>query len=184
MTASGWAVLLAVVLVLGALVVYLSSTAGRLDRLHRRVEVARDNLQGALQRRRDLADHVASIGILDPASSLLIADAVTAVDATSPTDRVGTFLAESDLTAVLATVFADPLEVDEIIAEPGGEVLARLADACHRVEIGRRFYNDAVLGTRAQRNRQIVRVFRLQGRAAMPETVEMSDTAPEGFAGR
>jgi hypothetical protein len=81
-------------------------------------------------------------------------------------------------------VFADPAEVDEIVAEPGGEVVLKLADACHRVEMGRRFYNDAVLSTKTQRNRQIVRIFRLQGRAGMPETVEMSDEAPEGFAGR
>lgn len=184
MTSFAWSVLLAAVLVIGAIVVYLSSTAGRLDRLHRRVEVAHENLHGALQRRRDLADHVASLGVLDPASSLLIADSVTVVDAAGPYDRVATYLAESDLTAVLATVFADPAEVDEIIAEPGGDVVARLADACHRVEIGRRFYNDAVLSTKAQRNRQIVRIFRLQGHAEMPQTVEMSDAAPEGFAGR
>ncbi len=184
MSGLSWTLMILALLLLIAVVVYLSSTAGRLDRLHRRVEVADDNLAKALQRRRDVADHAASIGVLDPASSLLIADAVARVDATDPADRVATYLAESDLTAVLAAVFSDAAEVDEIVAEPGGEIIAKLADSCYRVEIGRRFYNDAVLTTRTQRNRQIVRIFRLQGRAAMPETVEMADAPPEGFAGR
>ncbi|MCB0916543.1 MAG: hypothetical protein KDC23_12710, partial [Actinobacteria bacterium] len=140
MSGPAWLVTLLAVAVVIAVVVYLSSTAGRLDRLHRRVEVGQDNLHRALQRRRDLADHAAAIGVLDPASSLLIANAVARVDATEPSDRVATYLAESDLTAVLTAVFADPTEVDEIIDEPGGEVVARLADSCHRVEIGRRFY--------------------------------------------
>lgn len=176
--------LLAGLLVVALVVWYLSSTAGRLDRLHRRVEVSWDNLVAALQRRRDLADHVAGTGLLDPASSLLIADAVANVDQSTPADRVGFYLVESDLTAVLAAVFADPAEVDEIIAGPGGDLVAKLADACHRVEMGRRFYNDAVLATRNMRGRILVRWFRLQGTAAMPETVEMADSVPDGFAGR
>ncbi|MDQ1250867.1 MAG: hypothetical protein QG597_5247 [Actinomycetota bacterium] len=181
----GWLVwLLAVLLVLAMVVWYLSSTAGRLDRLHRRVEVSWDNLVAALQRRRDVADHVAGSGLLDPASSLLIADAVARVDQSTPDDRVAFYLVESDLTAVLGAVFADPAEVDEIVAEPGGDVVLKLADACHRVEIGRRFYNDAVLATRSMRERYLVRWFRLQGTAAMPQTVEMADSAPDGFAGR
>jgi hypothetical protein len=181
----GWLVWLLLALVILALVVwYLSSTAGRLDRLHRRVEVSHDNLVAALQRRRDVADHAAATGLLDPASSLLIAEAVARVDQSTPTDRVAFYLVESDLTAVLGAVFTDPAEVDEIVAEPGGDVVARLADACHRVEIGRRFYNDAVLATRSMRERPLVRWFRLQGTAEMPETVEMAASAPDGFAGR
>jgi hypothetical protein len=179
-----WAVVIVALLVVALAVVYLSSTAGRLDRLHRRVEVAQANLDTALTMRRDAADHVASVGLLDPASSLLIADAVARIDATEPADRVANYLAESDLTAVLAAVFADPAEVDEIVADPGGDLVIRLADACHRVEMGRRFYNDAVAMTRTQRTRPLVRWFRLAGTAAMPQTVEMADAAPEGFAGR
>lgn len=179
---SWWWVLLLVVVLVG-LGWYLSTTAGRLDRMHRRVEVSLGNLEGALERRRDAADHVASVGLLDPASSLLIADAVAGVDQVAASDRVQRYVAESDLSTVLSNVFSDPAEVAEIVTEPGGELVLRLADSCRRVEIGRRFYNDAVYSTRSMRSWPVVRTFRLQGRAAMPETVEMVDTPPDGFAG-
>lgn len=184
MTWQWW--LLIVVLVVGVLVaIFLSSTAGRLDRLHHRVDVSRANLASELRRRRDLTDHVAAIGVVDPASALLLADAVASVDAAETGgDRVSFYLAESDLSTVLAAVFSDPVEVDEIVAAPGGEVVERLADACQRVQIGRRFYNDAVNGTRSVRQSLVVRTFHLQGTAAMPETVEMVDAPPPGFAGR
>ena len=69
--------LLVVALLLAVFVaIYLSSTAGRLDRLHHRVDVSRANLVAELRRRRDLTDHVAAIGVVDPASALLLADAV------------------------------------------------------------------------------------------------------------
>jgi len=179
----GWVWALLVVALLLVLL-YLSNVAGRLDRLHRRVELSRLNMQRALERRRDISELVAASGLLDPASSLVTADAVTRVDAADPDDPVAFGVAESDLTAVLGAVFADADEVDEMVAEPGGEVIGRLADACRRVEIGRRFYNDAVFATREMRRRRAVRWFRLQGTAALPEPFEMNDVFPAGFAGR
>lgn len=176
-----WALLVAVLLLL---LLYLSNVAGRLDRLHRRVELSRVNVQRALERRRDLSELVAASGLLDPASSLLIADAVGRVDDADPADVVTFGVAESDLTSVLGAVFSDVDDVDAVVAEPGGEVVGRLADACRRVEIGRRFYNDAVFATREMRKRRTVRWFRLQGTAALPEPFEMNDAVPAGFAGR
>ncbi len=176
-----WALLI-VGLVVFAL--YLSNVAGRLDRLHKRVELSRLNMQRALERRRDISEVMAASGLLDPASSLLIADAVARVDSVEPADVVAFGVAESDLTSVLSVVFGDIADVDSMVAEPGGEVVGRLADACQRVEIGRRFYNDAVFATREMRKRRMIRWFRLQGTAALPEPFEMNDTVPAGFAGR
>lgn len=178
-----WWIVIAVVVVV---VVYLSNTAGRLDRLHRRVEVSRFNLARALERRRDLAELTAGVGLLDPASALLIDDAVARVDEVENADSfesVQVGLAESDLSAVLAAVFAEHDDVAVLADEPGGDALGRLADACRRVQIGRRFYNDAVNATRAMRQRRVVRLFRLQGTAPMPKTFEMNDQFPAGFAG-
>lgn len=176
-----WALLIGAVLLL---VLYLSNVAGRLDRLHRRVEISRVNMQRALERRRDMSELVAASGLLDPASSLLIADAVGRVDDVDSVDVVTYGVAESDLTSVLGAVFSDVEDVDLVVAEPGGEVVGRLADACRRVEIGRRFYNEAVFATREMRKRRMVRWFRLQGTAAQPEPFEINDTVPAGFAGR
>lgn len=177
-----WWILL--VLLAGVVLVYSSSTAGRLDRLHRRVEIGAANLAAALASRRELADHTASTGLLDPASSMLIADAVQHVVDAPSGDKVAIELAESDLTGVLCAVFADAGEVDVIVAEPGGDMVVRLADSCRRVQIGRRFYNDAVHSTRTMRSRRLVRLLRLAGTAPMPESVEMVDTVPPGFVGR
>lgn len=179
----GWVWVLLIVAVLGFLL-YLSNVAGRLDRLHKRVELSRLNMQRALERRRDISEVVASSSLLDPASSLLIADTVGGVDGVDPADAVGFAVAESDLTSVLGAVFGDADDVDAMVIEAGGEVVGRLADACRRVEIGRRFYNDAVFATREMRNRRMVRWFRLQGTAGLPEPFEMNDAVPAGFAGR
>lgn len=174
----------ALILVLAIVVLYLSNTAGRLDRLHHRVESSRANMEHALARRRDVAELVVASGLIDPASALLIGDAVAAVDEVDPADEAGRGLAESNLTAVLGAVFSDPLEVDAMTHEPGGETIKRLADQCRRVEIGRRFYNDAVFATVQMRRRLVVRWFRLQGTAGLPTPFEMNDQMPLGFAPR
>ena len=71
---STWIVLIAaLLLVMG---VYVSWRAGRLDRMHARVEAARTALDLALERRASAAAELASSGLLDPATSLLIAGAV------------------------------------------------------------------------------------------------------------
>ena len=73
--------------------------------MHRRVEVSLGNLEGAWSDGATLLDHVASVGLLDPASSLLIADAVAGVDQVAASDRVQRYVAESDLSTVLSNVF-------------------------------------------------------------------------------
>jgi len=179
----GW-LWVAIVLVVVLVILYLSNTAGRLDRLHLRVESSRVNMLHSLTRRRDVTELVATSGLVDPASAILLADAVAAGAEVDERDLVTLGLAESDLTAVLDVVFDDPVEVAAVIAEPGGEVVQRLADQCRRVEIGRRFYNDAVFATAQMRRRPAVRWFRLQGTAEQPVPFEMNDTMPQGFAPR
>src|SRR5258707_4668388 len=91
-------ILIAIVAISG---VYVSWRAGRLDRLHTRVETARAALDAALVRRSSVTLEIASSGLLDPAASLLLAD--LAHDARSAT--AGRELAESDLTKALRNAF-------------------------------------------------------------------------------
>ena len=56
--------------------VYVSWRAGRIDRLHARVDMARAALDVTLLRRSSVALELATSGILDPATSLLLAAAV------------------------------------------------------------------------------------------------------------
>jgi hypothetical protein len=159
--------------------VYVSWRAGRLDRLHTRVETARAALDAALVRRSSVTLEIASSGLLDPAASLLLAD--LAHDARSTT--TGRELAESDLTRALRTVFGGPDFRESIDPGSGGEELvAELESTAQQVFIARKFYNDAVAVTVAARRRPLARTLRLAGGAPLPEFFEIDDTlTPRGM---
>lgn len=90
--------------------------------------------------------------------------------------------AESDLSAALRGVLDTPEEVARVSAVPGGtEVLEQLAAAWFRVQLARRFHNEAVAQTQRMRAKGWVRLARLAGRAAMPQTVELDDAWPVGL---
>ena len=67
-----------ILIIAGALFVgvYVSWRAGRIDRLHARVDMARVALDVTLLRRGSVALELATSGLLDPATSLLLAAAV------------------------------------------------------------------------------------------------------------
>jgi hypothetical protein len=167
------------VLAVAVIGVYLSWTAGRVDRLHTRLDAARAALDAQLFRRSAVALEVATSGMLDPATSLLVADAAHRARASGEENREAR---ESDLSKALVAAFPDTDGTRELTGQPGaGELLAELGAACRRLEMARRFHNDTVATTRALRHRWRVRWFRLAGRAVMPETVEMDTTAPVGL---
>ncbi|MGN6681976.1 MAG: hypothetical protein ACTHKL_29785 [Streptosporangiaceae bacterium] len=168
-----------VIAVLAISGVYVSWRAGRLDRLHTRVETARAALDAALVRRSSVTLEIASSGLLDPAASVLLAD--LAHDARSAT--TGRELAESDLTRALRTVFGGPHFRDSIEPDSGGEELvAELESTAQQVFIARKFYNDAVAVTIAARRRPLARTLRLAGGAPLPEFFEIDDSlSPRGM---
>lgn len=168
----------AVLVLLGS---YLSWTAGRLDRLHARVDAAQAVLDAQLLRRSGAALDVATGGLLDPASAILVADAATRARTTERDDREQS---ESDLTAALDAAFNDPAFVKGLRVEQGaGAALDELAGACRRVGHARRFLNDTVRSARRLRGQFLVRWLRLAGNAPRPETVEFDDSVPHGLAG-
>lgn len=110
-----------------------------------------------------------------------------------PSDEVGTDadqtarpddrdLAESELSRTVREALADPVEAEAVRAEPGGgELLGALAAAWYRVQLARRFHNEAVAQTQRVRRKALVRVLRLHGHAVMPTTVEIDDAWPESL---
>src|SRR5579875_4152711 len=70
MTITDIVIIVAVLLFLG---VYVSWRAGRLDRMHTRLEAARAALDVTLVRRSSVVLELASSGFLDPATSMLLA---------------------------------------------------------------------------------------------------------------
>lgn len=157
-------VLLAVGVVLLVIGAYASWTAGRLDRLHRRVELARAALETELARRSALVAELAGSDILDPASALLLLDAAHRARAASLESLEVREQAESALTRA---IHATGTEVEPWAGE--------LALAVRRVQLARRFHNDVVGSARDLRRRRLVTWFRLAGRAPMPTTIELED---------
>jgi hypothetical protein len=162
------------------LVVYVSWRAGRLDRLHARVEAARSALDAALLRRNCVAVELASSGLLDPATSVLLAGAAHDARAGSRARE----LAESDLSRALRAAFGQPGFRSSLRdAEGAEELLTELETAAHQVFLARKFYNDAVAATNSARRRFLVRALRLAGRAPAPDFFDIDDSLVAGPAG-
>lgn len=191
MEALTWIALGVVVIVLIAW--YLTYSAARLDRLHAKVEGALAALDAQLGRRAESALELGTSGLLDPASSLLLVDAASnSMEQMSGRDeRVvddplrgrnfsGQESAESNLTDALAAALT-PEAVAELRmcgGETADDLLTRLQAGSLRVQLARRFHNQAVTEVQRVRRKWVVRTFRLAGRAALPETVEFNDVVP------
>jgi hypothetical protein len=188
-----------ILVIAGALFVgvYVSWRAGRIDRLHARVDMARVALDVTLLRRSSVAQELATSGLLDPATSLLLAGAVdrtrSAVSAggsggvVPPREQSGDRprdLAESDLTRALRAAFSQPDFRASLSGKEGAdELLAEVEEAAHQVFVARKFYNDLVAVTRDARNRPLARVLHLSGRAKAPVFFEMDDSLIADKAG-
>jgi hypothetical protein len=159
---------------------YLSWTAGRIDQLHHRIEVARAALDAQLVRRAAVSMELGTSGLLDPAAAVLIAGAAHQARSAAEPDRE---LAESDLSKALRAALDQPGQLGELQSDPAGaDLLGELDSAAHRVVMARRFHNDAVRATRAVRRKRHVRYLRLAGHAAEPTTVEFDDEPPDCLA--
>ncbi|HET9657970.1 MAG TPA: NUDIX hydrolase [Kineosporiaceae bacterium] len=186
---SGWLPIpLALLLVLGW---YLSFSASRLDRLHHRVESSRAALDTQLVRRAAAAIEAAQV--LDPSSGLLLADAAAEAMAAgegddsrlddSTMDRpLGREEAENELSRALHAALDDADHVARLRSEAlAADALDVLRQACERVQLARRFHNDAVAQAQRVRRKRVVRWAWLAGRARMPEMFEIDDSIPGGL---
>jgi hypothetical protein len=164
-----------ILVIAGALFVgvYVSWRAGRIDRLHARVDMARVALDVTLLRRSSVAQELATSGLLDPATSLLLAGAVYGTrGGERPRD-----LAESDLTRALRAAFSQPGFRASLSGKEGAdELLAEVEEAAHQVFVARKFYNDLAAVTRDARSRPLARVLHLSGHAKSPVFFEMDDS--------
>ncbi|UCM86828.1 LemA family protein [Streptomyces marincola] len=156
--------------------IYLSWTAGRLDRLHARIDAARAALDAQLLRRASVAQELATAGVFDPAASMVLHQAAHAARLAEDEHRE---VAESELSQALRVVLAEPAQVRALREAPGGSGTAEeLLAAVRRVPMARRFHNDAVRAARAVRRHRTVRWFRLAGHAPFPLAFEMDDEPP------
>ncbi|RYV52838.1 hypothetical protein [Pengzhenrongella frigida] len=225
MTADTWFLVIAGLILLLGWAAWVA--ASRLDRLHRKVAASQAVLDRQLVRRATVAVELASAGLMDPVSSLLVGEAALAAlelsgrgtdtlslrvpdlaelmrettEASSylgmsgvlvSADGAGVLpgaalvvdrgLVESELSSTLRAALEDATEVAILREEPGGsDLVDALAAAWYRVQLARRFHNEAVAQTQRARRQRVVRYFRLAGRAPVPEPLEFDDAWPEGL---
>jgi hypothetical protein len=172
------------ILVVGVIVVltavYVSWRAGRLDRLHIRLELARESLDAALVRRAAVCLELAASRILDPATSLVLAAAAHEARTAGSEEREH---AESELSRALRAVLDQERFREKLAETPAGpELLQELDAAVAKVVYARRFYNNAVGVTRAAQRRRLARTLRLAGRTGYPDFFEIDDAPPQALA--
>ncbi len=180
------AVLLAVVLSM-----WITSTLTRLDRLHARVDAARASLDAQLVRRAAALLHIAEAPRSGAGDEAPRSGAGDVARAAGDQGRRRAAIAQ-------AALDADPLGAREAAENAVGRAIlelvgdgtsiatdaaAELREAAARVQVARRFYNDAVRDTRALRARRMPRLLHLAGRAQLPPFFDIDDTRPPIGAG-
>lgn len=87
--------------------------------------------------------------------------------------------AESNLSATLRATLADSDEVASLSQNPStAQIIDDLASSWYRVQLARRFHNEAVAQAQRVRRKRLVRMLRLAGKAAMPHMVDLEDAWP------
>lgn len=168
-----WWLAALVVLVLLVAAGFAYGTAHRLDRLHIRTDLAAASLREAFSRRHTVAIALAeAISATRPETAATVIEAVRRareratgeLEAGAP--HHGVEVAENRLTRALGQVPREAV---------GAALRAEVIDVCDRLEMARRFYNDAVRDTRRLRELSTVRALRLAGKAPLPEYIELID---------
>ncbi len=145
--------------------IYITWTAGRLDRMHARVDAAWAALDAQLVRRAAAARALVPRLPAGPEAVALDRAASAALEA----GETGRETIENDLSRSLRA--AAPLLPEE------PQLLAELETASTRVGLARSFHNGAVNDTRALRSKRLPRALRLAGHRAMPAFFDVDDTA-------
>lgn len=141
--------------------------AGRLDRLHARVDASWAALDAQLVRRAAEARVLAGL-LLEQGSAAGLDAAARAALAADPAVREA---GENDLSKQLAAALPQL---------PPGTDLGELETAATRVGLARSFHNAAVRDTRSIRLRRIPRALRLAGHRSLPQYFEIDDTRLAG----
>jgi hypothetical protein len=150
---------------------YLTFSAGRLDRLHHRVETSWATLDSLLQRRAAIALEVARSAITDPATSLLLTASAYQARSADIEDRSS---AESVLSGALGMMLT---ERESIVAKSDQALLFELEQLTDKIKVAIAIHVEAVTRTQLIRRKLVFRLFRLAGKAPLPVTYEFEADA-------
>jgi len=146
---------------------YLTFSANRLDRLHHRVETSWANLDSILQRRAALAQEIAHLKEIDPATNLLLTSAAHQAREADISERSE---AESGLSEALKL-----LRLESDIPGIYPQVFSELDAINDRLKTAIAIHQESVNSTRNRRGKFVIRVFRLAGSAPLPVTYPFED---------
>jgi hypothetical protein len=164
MLSVGWLVFAVVLAII--LTGWVTFTVTRLDRLHARVDAAQAALDAQLVRRSAALLHAVEVaGPLEPQRATRYERAASGALNADPDGREA---AENEVGRVIAELAAD-------VPRVGGAEGLELHEACVRVTIARRFYNDAVRDTRTLRARRMPRFLHLAGHRDLPQFFDIDD---------
>ena len=172
---------------------YFIFSAARLVRLHARVQGTLAALDAQLVRRAEATLELANARVLDAASALMLASAASdslsaAEDEDTDADRQRFSNERETVESRLSEALGLALTADTLASLPGAggfgdDIVSRVRATGLRVQLARRFHNDAVTDVRRVRRQWAVKWFRLAGHADMPQTVEFVDALPHGLRG-
>jgi hypothetical protein len=162
---------------------YLSNQAGRLDRLHHRIDVAELALHGQLLRRGGIVAELAAVSGIDPALSVLWGQAAHEVlilgEVASPTRTQ----VEDELSEILEMTLGEQDEVNEIRSiAMASSLLDELAQVSTRIQMSHQFHTDAVRDCLEIREQFLVRFCHLAGFAKPPARFELADQSLESLS--
>ena len=149
------------------LIWYLTFSANRLDRLHHRVETSWANLDAILQRRAAIAQEIAHLPEIDPASNLILMSAAHQAREAEIADRSG---AESGLSGALR-LLRDETDIPHLHRE----IFIELDEITDRIRTAIALHQEAVVATTNRRSKFIYKIFRLAGSAPLPITYPFED---------
>ena len=165
-----------------AIVWFLSHQAGRLDRLHHRIDVTEAALDGHLGRRAGIVAELSNVSTLDPVTSAVLAQVSHDALAAEPHELIVRIEIENELSDVLADTFGDEQDVLELISDPvARQLMNELAIVCARVNLSHAFHTEAVGDCINLRRQWIVRIFHLAGHAQLPTTFKLHSDVPTGL---
>jgi hypothetical protein len=159
-----------------------SSLAGRLDRTHIRRDNALNSFRQHLAIRATCVARLVASGNLDDVSSAKLKMALEEVLSGSEKTFREYLSAESELTGLLFEIFQDEKDLQDFMSSTNtASMVFDLARAAKRVQLARRFHNDAVGASQLLHARTAVRLFRLAGHTKVPTTVDLDDRVPNAL---
>ncbi len=161
---------------------YLSHQAGRLDRLHHRIDVAMVSLDALLIRRAAIVAELAAAETVDVLTAALFLDAAHEVLSFEGEFSNARIELENDLSLVVSDAFSTTDDVEAINSAPAASLLLNeFVQVVKRIQLSRRFYAEAVTACINLRRQRAIRLFRLAGHAPMPKTLDFDDSLPFGL---